>query len=254
MQDTSAATLPAAQSPSQDDWNERLERLRLQYRQDPTTWDQNLLKKDLEQVANDEPMKPITFGAFPVPRYDLIGSARFKGVSNGGNFSGIDYFGKKIVYAYLGANRTSIRRDFVKDKPDGVFFTIVMLTDFIDQERYSHAGLNVSSRNTPDYLGAGFIKTSDNQVDFVAFDTAGGDAFAVVNLRLFNLRYGRTILIAPQDDLTIRSMQIVSPEMAADEATDYVNRLLERGDVKAFFSGASKGATKAPGSYSSPRS
>ena len=73
--------------------------------------------------------------------------------------------------------------------------------------------VNVVSRNHPDYLGQGMIKTKNEKIEFVAFITAERKQFAIVNSRLFDLELGRTILIAPQKDGSLRSMQIKSEEI-----------------------------------------
>src|SRR5690606_41842129 len=58
------------------------------------------------------------YGAFPVPKYELLGKESFKGVGNGGNFSGIDVDGKKILYSYFFVNKNSFTQKFVGDKPN----------------------------------------------------------------------------------------------------------------------------------------
>ncbi|WP_456438739.1 hypothetical protein [Psychroserpens sp.] len=46
-------------------------------------------------------------------------------------------------------------------------------------------------------------------------------------MRLFDLRIGRIILIAPKNDGTLRSLQIDSPPMLSDEMDDYIKDLLK---------------------------
>ncbi len=215
-------------------WNEKLEKQHLQNRQDSTTWDWDLLNADL-QLNKERVSKPIAYGAFPVPKYDLLGNESFKGVGTGGNFSGIDLNGKKILYSYFLVNKNAINKDFIGDKHNEVFFTIVVLTDFIDTVNFTHGGVHIISRNNPDYIGQGFFKTKKDHVDYTAFLTAHRDEFAIVNMRLFNLKEGRTILIAPQKDGSLRSMQITRPVFSDKEIKDHVDKILKQDDVKKFF-------------------
>jgi len=215
-------------------WNKKVEEKHLKNRQDSSTWDAELLRRDIE--ANKERVaKPIRYGAFPVPKYELLGKESFKGVGNGGNFSGIDVDGKKILYSYFFVNKNSFTQKFVGDKPNEVFFTIITLTDFIDTINYSHAGVQIISRNNPDYIGQGFFKTKSDEIDYTAFLTANRDEYAIVNMRLFNLKNGRIILIAPQKDGSLRSMQINPPILDDKELPNYIDTILKQEDIKHFF-------------------
>ncbi len=215
-------------------WNEKLGKQHLQNRQDSATWDADLLQKDLQR-NKESVSKPIAFGAFPVPKYELLGKESFKGVGNGGNFLGIDLNGKKILYSYFMVNKNAFNKDLIGDKPNEVFFAIVMLTDFVDTVNFTHGGVHIISRNNPDYIGEGFFKTKTDEVDYTAFLTASRDEYAIVNMRLFNLKDGRTILVAPQKDGSLRSMQIKRPILSDKEITDHIEKVLKQDNVKEFF-------------------
>ncbi len=215
-------------------WTEKSERQHFLDREDSTTWDSVLLVGDLEQNKR-KAMKPIAYGAFPVPRYNLLGKEAFKGVGNGGNFTGMSVGTKKILYSFFLANKNAITKKFISDKPNEIFFTIIVLTDFIDTINFSHAGLEVISRNNPDYIGQGFFKTKNNEIDYTAFLTATRDEYAIVNMRLFNLKEGRIILIAPQKDGSLRSMQIRSSILSDLDIKNYVEKLLRQDNTKKFF-------------------
>lgn len=216
-------------------WDEARRRQHLQLRQDSTAWDLGLLANDLERNRQSGTSRPFNFGAFPVPQYDLTGPDSFKGVGVGGNFTGIDLDGKRIVYSYFFVNKNTLNAPYLADKPDEVFFTLILLTNLVDTVGFSHADVHVVSRNNPDYVGQGFFKTANDQIDYVTFLTAERDAYAIVNLRLFDLKYGRTVLIAPQKDGSLRSMQADGPLLESGEVDRYVQSLLERPDVHAFF-------------------
>jgi hypothetical protein len=216
-------------------WDEKRETQYLQNRQDSTKWDLNLLKKDLERNKETVISKPFAFGAFPIPKYELLGKDSFKGVGNGGEFSGLDLNGKKILYSYFLVNKNAINQKFIGDKPNEVFFTIVVLTDFVDATNFTHAGVHIISRNNPDFIGQGFFKTKNDEIDYTAFLTAERDEYAIVNMRLFNLKHGRTVLIAPQKDGSLRSIQIANPILSDKEIKAHIEKLLKQDDVKKFF-------------------
>jgi hypothetical protein len=47
------------------------------------------------------------------------------------------------------------------------------------------------SKNNQNYLGRGFMKTKNSRIDYVAFQTAESNAFAIINNRLFDLNFGK---------------------------------------------------------------
>uniref|UniRef100_UPI00257F4286 hypothetical protein n=1 Tax=Proteiniphilum sp. UBA5510 TaxID=1947286 RepID=UPI00257F4286 len=114
---------------------------------------------------------------------------------------------------------------------------IMVLTDIeIDTINYSHSKNQMISRNNPDYIGQGFVKTKNGEVDYVAFLTADRNEYAIVNMRLFNLKHGRIILIAPQKDGTIRSLQLKSEQVfSIDNIESYIDDLINQKNVKDFF-------------------
>ena len=53
---------------------------------------------------------------------------------------------------------------------------------------------------------------------------------------MFDLTKGRTILIAPQKDGSLRSMQIDSPVLSSQEIQGYTDKLLKKEEIENFFS------------------
>ena len=119
-----------------------------------------------------------------------------------------------------------------------IYFHLLVLTDRIDTVNYTHASSIVISRNHPDYVGQGFYQTENNRIDYFAFTTQSGDSYAIINTRLFNLSDGQTILIAPQKDRTLRSMQLQMPQQFAETIDSYSEELLLRKTVREFFLGS----------------
>lgn len=218
-------------------WDVKLEEIHLNNRQDSSTWDLEILQSDTE-AGKELVTKPIKYGAFPVPRYELLGQKSFKGVGTQGNLEGIDFNGKKLVYISFSVNKNTFNQRYIDNKNDEVFFTIVMLTDFIDTVNYTHTGRQMISRNNPDFIGQGFFKTLNDEIDFIAFLTAERNEYAIVNMRLFNLKMGRVILIAPQKDGSLRSMQIKSPLLEKNELDDFIDKMLKNESISHFFNDA----------------
>lgn len=76
---------------------------------------------------------------------------------------GYDLNNKKIISHSFFVNKCNLNQEFIPDKPDEVFFTIIALTDSVDTDNYTHTDVSVSSRNHPHYIGQGFIKTKKNR-------------------------------------------------------------------------------------------
>ncbi|HLO61090.1 MAG TPA: hypothetical protein VK179_20235 [Bacteroidales bacterium] len=216
-------------------WNNEKEIKYLENREDSTTWNQELLTRDLDRNRETK-SEPITYGAFPVPKYELLGQNSFKGIGSGGNLiQGIKTNGKTLLYSYFLVNSNTLNEQYLGNKENEIFFVIVVLTDFVDSVNFTHAGVQIISRNNPDYIGQGFFKTKKDQIDYVAFLTAFREEFAIINMRLFNLKYGRTILIAPQTDGSVRSKQIKGPVLTESEVDEYIRTLLKQDSIKNFF-------------------
>lgn len=213
-------------------WNDSFEKRHLKNREDSTTWDRELLQRDIDDSISNSKGKPFPHGAFPVPKYDLAGKFRYGGAGVGGSFR--NYFGKKLVCSFFFANATAANQRLLK-KENEVFFIFVMLTDFIDTVNYTHGSAYILSRNNPAVTCEGFYKTQTDEVDFMAFLTPNRDEFAVVNMRLFNLKFGRIILITPQKDHSLRSLQLKAPVLSNKDARLYLDKVLEKDNVKSFF-------------------
>ena len=214
-------------------WTEELRMKQLNNLEDSTTWDIQRMKKDNEPQQFGNPGF-MNFGAFPVPDYDLLGE--FKGVGNYSTaFQPIKVRDKNIVYTSFTVNESPFYK--TESGKDRVFFTIITVTDTIDLKQYSTHRLQVLSRNHPDYIGQGYIKTKEKPIDFIAFITPEGNDYAIVNMRLFHLNYGNIIVIAPQKDGTLRSLQLNEGELNSDSFDDFIKtEILERPEIIEFLS------------------
>lgn len=217
---------------NQFQWNLEKERIHNDNRNDSTK------RSDKNWIADTRDIsisgKPMIEGIFPVPNYDLADST-FKGVGHKGAWKGIKLKGKTVVYHSLYVKKSDVNKAFIPNKANEVFFTIVVLTDTIDTKRYTHTHVSSISRNHPHYLGQGFVKTKSNKIDFVSFITADRNAYALVNMRLFDLRIGRIVLIAPKKDGSLRSLQVDSPILSSDEMDKHIKDLLKNNEQAIEF-------------------
>lgn len=226
-------------TPLENIWNDEMAKNHLTNRKDSTTWDWVLFKNDLTNKTNNLGL-PFTSGIFPVPKYDILIANSFKGVGNfgypGGEGVELKIENKTILFNsfFVGAN--VFNENYIgKNNQNEVFFHIIVLTDFIDTVNYSHLLSEIISRNHPDYIGQGFYKTLENKIDYSAFITADRNTYAIINMKLFDLKYGKTILIAPQNDGSMRSLQVKSPVLSKDDIEEYTKSLLEKEEIKMFF-------------------
>lgn len=205
----------------------------LKVQNQPENLDFKRMVNELQKRTKGE--SPFTYGIFPYPVYDSIQKDGFKGAGTYGNFFGLDLKGKKIVYSSFAEKRSDLNSHKVKDK-ERIFFTILVLTDFIDAKEYTSSKMEIVSRNFPDMIGQGFVKTSNNKIDFTAFTTLENDNFAIVNMKLYNLKYGNIILIAPQKDGSLRSIQFSSEtDLTPETLKPFIQKLIQKPEITDFF-------------------
>lgn len=229
---------------AQESINKRIEeartkQLELRNSQDEDTWFKEKIDYDLN---NDSETIVMTKGVYNYPKYSLISD--FSGLGTGGRASvkmPITLGNKEIVYSFLTMNKNELYPEVTSDGQ--VFFALITVAD-VQASNYK-AMANVSSRNHPDYLGEGFIRSEETQIDYIAFTTPDKGNFAIVNNRIFDLSHGSIILIAPQKDGTLRSMQLKEdPQIVNSDAKtweelkfdNFVREdLLKRDKINDFF-------------------
>lgn len=217
--------------------NETLKNVRakqLQVQNQEEYLDFERMKKELSEKDGIN-KGPFTYEVFPYPDYDSISNKTFSGIATLANFYGINLNGKKIVYTSFSENKNKLNSYRIKEN-NRIFFTILVLTDYVDEKDFSSMKTQIVSRNFPDVIGQGFIKTQKNKIDFSAFATIENDEFAIVNMKLYNLKYGNFILIAPQKDGSLRILQIKpQSELTSDILKKYIEGLLETKQTIEFF-------------------
>lgn len=213
-------------------WNNQKREQHLNNRNDSTTWDNEMLDNDKQLIGVGE-LGPFELGVFPVPKYELLGEGSFKGLGN--TNKDFKAGNKTVVMNSFFVAKNDINKERLGDKHSEVFFHLLVLTDTLDNENYNLNKNIAISRNHPDYVAQGFVKTKTNAIDYFAFDTAEGESYAIINTRLFNLNFGKTILIAPQKDGTFRSLQVKSPVLTSETIIKYTESILEEDTMLKFF-------------------
>jgi hypothetical protein len=197
----------------------------------PELWDMERMKKDVVSPNNNVPM---TFGAYPVPRYDVLGPYKGGGSMGNAQARSLDEYklmvdDKEVVFNSFFIGDSPFYKDNNKNR---IFFTIITVVDSVDTNNFVPGASLFSSRNHPDYGGEGSIITKNNRVDYVAFTTPEKGSFAIVNMRLFHLEFGDVIVVAPQKDGTLRSLQLKGEEVSQEQAFDYIkNNVLKKEEV-----------------------
>lgn len=214
-------------------WNREFKIENKLNREDSTKIEKKLFEQDLELFNLKS--EPFNYGVFPVPEYDLIGKNSFDGLGNTGEYNGIKLKDKNIVYNSFFVNKCDVNEKYLNDKPNEVYFIIIVLTDILEDKDFTKSDSQVISRNHPNYIGQGYFKTLNNQIDYVSFLTADRNSYSIVNMRLFDLTIGEVILIAPQKDGSLRSMQIKSELLSSKDVRNYVENLLNEKKIVDFF-------------------
>lgn len=209
-------------------WSDKEKLEKIKNLQDSTKWDKKLFLEDLNEKRPKISNENMNFGIYPVNSYK-------QGLESGIN-SERNYFGKKLFWNYFTSEKNIVNKDFLKGKNNEVFFAIIILTDLLNfsEENYNMSS-HVISRNYPDKVGSGILKTKNNSIEYIAFLTGDRKQFALVNLRLFDLDQGRLILIAPQKDGSLRSMQIQMPILENTEINEYIRNQIKHINIKNFL-------------------
>jgi len=172
----------------------------------PDFIDLELLEVDIDEVKNktqDQLNLPMTIGAFPVNNYPGSG-----GVSD----LNISIQKVKLVGAsFLIGKSEQALKHFEFERSHQIFCNIVVVTDSFDPKNYTHTSNPIFSRNHPNYVGFGMVKTINQKIDYITFieiEKNKINSYALISGKLFNLNKGNTILVLPQKDFSLRFFQL----------------------------------------------
>lgn len=183
---------------------------------DSNKWDLELLNQDIETYNKYSEIfqsYPLNKSPFPVAEYDYavssipfvieLDSVVFKGVRIG------EY-----------ENQES---ESIIDK-----LTLLVLTNDKDAEESTL----VDSRNYPYLTAQGFFKVTNNEFDWVFSASPDGLSTLILNMKLFDLRFGETIIIYPQTDKSFLYEQLKDSPNNYENFEDFKNSIMEKPKVK----------------------
>lgn len=201
---------------------------------DPSQWDREMFNEDVESIAEHSWPTKAAISNFPSPVgiYDSPGGRLLSRKLKIGD--------KTINGTYVAWGKGAFNKHVFENKDDTelLYFNIFILTDLPKPEDNKK---EIISRNHPHYLATGKQKTSLGEVDWVQLALADDNNYAIVAQRVFDLKYGKTLLVAPQTDGSLRFMQLQAPQtynhaIVPKVFDDHVKELESNPKVIEFFS------------------
>ena len=184
--------------------------------QNPDKWNVDLFEKDKVWLNNNN-SKPIKSLPFPVEKYDTY---EFSNVFNfkidNSNFSGVS-FGENI----------GGREGKMKFKHD------ICLIFFTSDSIVSINNTSVSSRNFPYITIQGTLKLNE-QFDFVGVKSPDNKGFLMVSMKAFDLQFGCTVVIFPNDDGSFYYLQVTERPITNEDFNDFISRLRINDKIKSM--------------------
>ena len=169
---------------NENNWNiQRLKDRAIQHL-DSSKWDKELLIQDIETYNKYSDIfnsYPLNKSPFPVAKYDYA-------VSN------IPFTVEKDSLIFKGVKIGEYENPESEKVIDKL--TLLILTNDKDSEENTL----VESRNYPYLTAQGIFKVSNNDFDWVFSASPDGYSTLLINMKLFDLRFGETIIIYPQMD------------------------------------------------------
>lgn len=173
-------------------WNTATLKDRVKNNLDSNHWDNELLNQDIEtyhKYAEVFQSFPLNKSPFPVARYDYaVSSAPFVLEMDNTVFKGVRI-----------GEYEDPESEKVSDK-----LTLLVLTNNAEAEESTL----VESRNYPYLTAQGTFKVTNNVFNWVFSASPDGYSTLLLNMKLFDLRFGETIIIYPQKDQSFLYDQI----------------------------------------------
>lgn len=172
----------------------------------PERWNRKLFEDDKKSLGGKK-SEPLNESAFPVEKYEYynfstdlyfkIGDAHFSGISFGENTGGKE---SKRVFKHE--------------------ITLIFYTGSKDYQFNS----KVSSRNAP-YLTVQGQVNLNNLYEYVGIKSPEDAGYLIVNLKAFDLRFGQTIIIFPNQDNSFYYLQLTEEPAIGQKMEDFAAKL-----------------------------
>jgi hypothetical protein len=172
----------------------------------PERWNMELFNNDKKSLKETN-SKPINSLAFPVEKYEYyVFNKSFNFETDKEHFSGISF----------GENTGGKEDKFIfKHELTIIFYT--------GAKNYQVNG-DVSSRNFP-YLTIQGQLELNNIYDFVGVKSPENAGYLIVNLKSFDLRFGQTVIIFPNDDNSFFYLQSDEKPSTGENFNEFLNRI-----------------------------
>jgi hypothetical protein len=151
---------------------------------DSTKWNKTLFNQDRDTYSefkvNFEDL-PLQLSAFPVADYDYsVATSPFEINIDSSYYKGI----------HIG--------NYKDETSDDIVFGLTFI--FKSPEKENKENSFIQSRNFPYLAAQGTFRVFDSKYDWVFASSPDGFSFLLINMKLFDLRFGKTILILPNED------------------------------------------------------
>lgn len=197
-------------------WNIENLSIRTNEHLDSTKWDLELLNQDIETYnKHSEIFKsyPLNKSPFPIAEYDYAVSS----IPFVIEFDSVVFKGVRI------GEYENPESEYIIDK-----LTLLILTNDKDSEENTW----VDSRNYPYLTAQGRFKVTNNEFDWVFSASPDGFSTLLFNMKLFDLRFGETIIIYPQIDKSFLYQQIKDSPNSYGNFEDFKRTLINNPKVK----------------------
>ena len=185
-------------------WNSKRRTEYSQRKLDSSKWNMEMFRQDLEALQKYSwPTKAALSGIpTPVPEYPNFGGALMNPTMKIGD--------QEIRGTTLAWGKYDVNQHLFQNETDDllVYLNIFVLTDMPDPKNCKKA---MVSRNWPHILSTGKQKTSIGDVDWVQVGFADDNNYAFINQQIFDLKFGNTIIVAPQKDGSLQFLQLDGP-------------------------------------------
>lgn len=183
---------------------------------DNANWDIKLFNQDIETYNKYSEIfqsYPLNKSPFPVAEYDYAVS----GIPFTIESEGIIFKGVRV------GEYENPESEKIIDK-----LTLLVLTNDKDAEETTM----VDSRNYPYLTAQGIVKVKNNEFDWVFAASPDGFSILMLNMKLFDLRFGETIIIYPQTDKSFLFDQIKDSPNHYEDFEDFKKAIVNHPEVR----------------------
>ncbi|MGR3809141.1 hypothetical protein [Jiulongibacter sp. NS-SX5] len=211
---------PSAEIKEGKSWSNEQLGLRAQQHLDSSQWDVSLFHQDIETyAAYADILKsyPLNKSPFPVAQYDYAVASRpfiFETEHN-------------ILKGVRIGEYENPESEKIIDK-----LTLLVLTNDKDAEESTL----VESRNYPYLTAQGTFTVKNHEYDWVFSSSPDDYATLLLNMKLFDLRFGETVIIFPQKDESFTYIQIDDSPNQYDQFEDFKESVMNNSKVLAQMS------------------